>query len=126
MKNKKYSLIIVESPSKADKIQDFLGDSYIVKASKGHIADLAKGGKWGIGIDINNNFKPKYVMMEDKYELLNELLDLAKDAEIVYLGTDNDREGEGIAWHIQDRLSGIKAPIKRIVFNEIKKAALLK
>ena len=74
------TLIIVESPSKADKIQNYLGKDYVVMASKGHITDLAKGGAHGLGVDVNNNFKPRYVLMDDKVATLDSLLQAAKSA----------------------------------------------
>ncbi len=119
-------LIIVESPTKASKIQEFLGKGYIVAACKGHIADLAKGGKFGLGVDINNNFKPRYVLMEEKLSTLDNLINLGKQCDIIYLGSDPDIEGTAIAWHLQQRLQDLNKPIKRIVFNQISKPALLK
>jgi DNA topoisomerase I len=119
-------LIIVESPSKASKIQSYLGDNYIVLASKGHITDLAKGGKYGLGVDIDNNFKPRYVLMPDKAQILDQLLLECKNVDQVLIASDPDREGEAIAWHLADRLDGIDKPIKRMVFNEIKKDKLIK
>lgn len=119
-------LVIVESPSKAKKIQDYLGKDYIVKASKGHIADLAKGGSHGLGVDIDNGFKPKYILMEDKVATLNELMQDAKKCDQIFVASDPDREGEAIAWHLSERLKDIGKPIKRMVFNEIKKDKLLK
>lgn len=120
------TLIIVESPSKAHKIQDYLGQDYIVMASYGHITDLAKGGKHGIGVDIDNNFKPHYVLQDDKIKVLDDLLNAAKKADLVLLFGDNDREGTAISYQIKQRLDGIKAPMKRGVFNEITKKAILK
>ena len=72
------TLVIVESPSKASKIQGYLGKDFVVMASKGHITDLAKGGKYGLGVDIENNFKPRYVLMDDKLDVLDNLLAAAK------------------------------------------------
>lgn len=120
------TLVIVESPAKANKIQEYLGDKYIVKASRGHIADLAKGGKFGIGVDVDNNFKPRYVINDDKMELINELMTDAKNCEEILLSTDPDREGENIAWHLKTRLEDVGTPIKRMKFSEIKKSVLLK
>lgn len=120
------TLIIVESPSKAQKIQEYLGKKYVVMASKGHIADLAKGGKHGIGIDIENKFKPRYVLMDDKVDLLDSLLSAAKECDSILVASDPDREGEAIAWHLAKRLEDVGKPIKRMVFNEIKKDKLLK
>jgi DNA topoisomerase-1 len=120
------TLVIVESPSKASKIQEYLGKNYVVLASKGHITDLAKGGKHGLGVDVDNNFKPRYVLMEDKVETLDALIAAAKKADQILIASDPDREGEAIAWHLAQRLSDVGKPIKRMVFNEIKKAKLLK
>lgn len=119
-------LIVVESPAKADKIQGYLGKDYVVLASKGHIADLGKGGYMGLGIDIENDFRPRYVLMDDKIDILDKILDAAKKCDQILIATDPDREGEAIAWHIRERLDGIDKPIKRIVFHEVKKAALIK
>lgn len=120
------SLIIVESPTKAHKIQGFLDDSYIVMASKGHIADLAKGGKFGIGVDIDDNFKPRYVILDDKLETVNKLLETAKKCDKIYLAGDPDREGTAICWHISERLKDLEKPMKRIKISEIKKPLVLK
>jgi DNA topoisomerase-1 len=118
------TLVIVESPAKAQKIQEYLGDKYIVAASKGHIADLAKGGRFGLGIDIEKDFKPHYVLMEDKLSVLDNLLSLTKECDAILVAADKDREGEAIAWHLAQRLADTNKPIKRMVFNEIKKAKL--
>ena len=120
------TLVIVESPSKATKIQEYLGKNYVVLASKGHITDLAKGGKFGIGVDVDNNFKPHYMLMEDKIETLDALLAAAKKCDQIFVASDPDREGEAIAWHLAQRLADTGKPIKRMVFNEIKKAKLQK
>lgn len=120
------TLVIVESPSKADKIQNYLGKDYIVMASKGHITDLAKGGPHGLGVDVNNNFKPKYVLMEDKIDTLDALLKACQKVDKILVASDPDREGEAIAWHLASRLEDVGKPIKRMVFNEIKKDKLLK
>lgn len=125
MKNDK-TLIIVESPAKAQKIQEYLGDNFIVVASKGHITELAKGGRYGLGVDIQNNFKPHYVLMADKVEVLNNLMALSKKCDNIIMASDADREGESIAWHLSQRLEDMGKPIKRMVFNEIKKSALQK
>lgn len=120
------TLVIVESPSKASKIQGYLGKDFVVMASKGHITDLAKGGKYGLGVDIENNFKPRYVLMDDKLDVLDNLLAAAKKVDQIFVASDPDREGEAIAWHLANRLEDIGKPIKRMVFNEIKKDKLLK
>jgi len=120
------TLIIVESPAKSHKIQEYLGDDYIVMASYGHIADLAKGKKHGIGIDIENNFKPRYVLMDDKINVLDNLMKAAQVCDSIMLFSDPDREGEAISWHLAKRLEDMGKPIRRGVFNEIKKSKILK
>lgn len=120
------TLVIVESPSKASKIQDYLGKDYVVMASKGHITDLAKGGKHGLGVDIDNDFRPRYVLMDDKVDILDNLIAAAKKVDQIFVASDPDREGEAIAWHLATRLDGVGKPIKRMVFNEIKKDVLKK
>ena len=120
------TLVIVESPAKAHHIQDYLGKNYIVKASKGHITDLAKGGKHGLGVDVENNFKPRYVLMDDKLDVMDDLLAAAKLVDQIFVASDPDREGEAIAWHLADRLADVGKPIKRIVFNVISKSMVLK
>src|SRR5574338_417674 len=120
------TLVIVESPAKAEKIQGYLGKDYIVLASKGHITDLAKGGRFGLGVDIDNDFRPRYVLQEDKIETLDMLLKAAKKCDNILIASDPDREGEAIAWHLQERLKDTGLPIKRVVFNEIKKAKIQK
>jgi DNA topoisomerase-1 len=120
------TLVIVESPAKAHHIQEYLGANYIVKASKGHITELAKGGKHGLGVDIENGFKPHYVLMNDKLDVMDELLAAAKKVDNILVASDPDREGEAIAWHLADRLADTGKPIKRIVFNEIKKTIVQK
>jgi DNA topoisomerase I len=118
------TLVIVESPAKAEKIQTYLGKDFRVLASKGHITDLAKGGKFGLGVDVEDNFKPRYVLMEDKIDTLDALLAAAKKVDQIFVASDPDREGEAIAWHLAQRLADTGKPIKRMVFNEIKKAKL--
>lgn len=120
------TLVIVESPAKGDSIQKYLGKDYVVVASKGHIADLAKGGKYGIGVDIANNFKPHYVISEDRIDTLNNIMRAAKTCDQIFIASDPDREGEAIAWHLSKRLEDFGKPIKRMVFNELKKDKILK
>lgn len=120
------TLVIVESPAKAHKIQEYLGKEYVVMASKGHITDLAKGGKHGLGVDIEKDFKPHYVLIDDKVDVLNELMGAAAKVDQIFVASDPDREGEAIAWHLAQRLAEMDKPIKRMVFNKIKKDALLK
>ena len=120
MASKDYHLIIVESPSKAKTLEKFLGDKYLVEASVGHIRDLPKSD---LGIDPDKNFKTKYVETISKANLKNLKSSLNKASEL-YLATDPDREGEAIAWHLVELLKP-KVPIKRLVFHEITKSAIL-
>ncbi len=118
------NLVIVESPTKAKTLQKFLGDKYRIEASMGHIRDLPKSE---LGVDVNHEFKPLYVIPRDKRKRVNELKSLASQAETLYLATDPDREGEAIAWHISELLSGGKIKsenIKRVVFHEITEEAI--
>ncbi len=117
------NLVIVESPAKAKTIEKFLGKDFQVKSSNGHIRDLAKKD---FGIDIENNFKPVYVINPEKKKIVSELKKLAKQSKMVWLASDEDREGEAIAWHLFDTLSLKEANTKRIVFHEITKDAILK
>jgi DNA topoisomerase I len=117
------NLVIVESPAKAKTIEKFLGKDFHVKSSFGHVRDLSKTQ---LGIDIENNFTPKYEISPDKKKVVAELKKLANDAEMVWLATDEDREGEAISWHLADTLNLDIAKTKRIVFHEITKSAILK
>lgn len=116
------NLVVVESPAKAKTIEKFLGPDYQVMSSFGHIRDLAEKG---IGIDFDNNYKPLYVVSTDKKKVVSELKKAAKAAETVWLASDEDREGEAIAWHLFDELKLDKKNTKRIVFHEITKDAIL-
>ena len=116
------NLVIVESPAKAKTIEGYLGKDFLVKSSIGHIRDLPKKG--GMAIDIKNGFKPKYIISEDKKKVVSELKAAAKKAEVVWLATDEDREGEAIAWHLTEALGLDKSTTKRIVFHEITKKAI--
>lgn len=116
------NLVIVESPAKAKTIERFLGDSYTVKSSFGHIRDLEKKN---LGIDIEHNFEPQYEISADKKTLVAELKALAKKAKTVWLASDEDREGEAIAWHLFEALKLKPENTKRIVFHEITKDAIL-
>lgn len=116
------NLIIVESPGKVDKIRHFLGDDFVVKASKGHIRDLDEKK---LGIDIEHGFRPEYVIPDDKKKVVAELKSLASKADTIWLASDEDREGEAIAWHLFDVLGLSRSNTKRIVFNEITKDAIL-
>lgn len=117
------NLVIVESPAKAKTIEGYLGKDFIVKSSFGHVRDLSKKG---LAIDIENNFSPNYEVSADKKQLVTELKKLAKDAETVWLATDEDREGEAISWHLYEALGLKNKETKRITFNEITKPAILK
>ena len=112
-------LVIVESPTKCETIKRYLGEDYVVKASYGHIRDLATRGKGGLGIDIENNFAPAYIINKDKKKVVYELQNLAKTADEVILATDPDREGEAIAWHLAQVLDLDVATNKRLEFHEI-------
>lgn len=118
------TLVVVESPSKAKTIQKYLGDDYLVLASYGHIADLAKGGSHGLGVDIDRKFKPKYVMLEDKVKVVQSLIEAAEEVDRVLLFSDADLEGESIAWHIKQRLALLNKPIARITTGEITKKGI--
>lgn len=118
-------LVIVESPSKSKTIEKYLGNEYKVVSSLGHIRDLSTSGKYGFGIDIENNFKPNYEIIKGKKKLVNELKKDVKESDFVYLATDPDREGEAISWHLFDTLKLSENKYKRIVFNEITKNVIL-
>ena len=118
-------LVIVESPSKSKTIEKYLGKDYEVLSSKGHIRDLSTKGKYGLGVDIENDFKPDYVTIKGKSKLINDLKKEVKKADFVYLATDPDREGEAISWHLFDTLKLKDENYQRIVFNEITKDAVV-
>ena len=135
MAAKKKALVIVESPAKAKKIQGFLGDKYVVRASVGHVRDLpAKAAEipaalkkeaWAkLGVNVDNDFDPLYVVPPEKKKTVKELKDLLKDAEELIVATDEDREGESIGWHLIQLLSPT-VPVKRMVFSEITSDAIL-
>lgn len=117
------NLVIVESPAKAKTIEKFLGKEFQVESSYGHIADLPSKE---IGVDVENNFKPKYEVSPDKKALVKKLKDLSKNAETVWLASDEDREGEAISWHLAEELKLDPNKTKRIVFHEITKSAIQK
>ena len=117
------NLVIVESPAKAKTIENYLGSDYVVKSSFGQIRDLPSKG---INIEIENNFKPLYKVSQDKQKIVKELKTLAKKADVVWLATDEDREGEAISWHLKEALSLADDKTRRITFNEITKKAILK
>ncbi|MEN8116823.1 MAG: type I DNA topoisomerase [Bacteroidota bacterium] len=117
------NLVIVESPAKAKTIEKFLGKGFVVTSSMGHIRDLEKKD---FGIDIENNYQPKYIVSPDKKKIVSDLKKLAKDAQIIWLASDEDREGEAIAWHLTEVLKLNPESTKRIVFHEITKEAITK
>src|ERR1700744_3505592 len=117
------NLLIVESPAKAKTIEKILGSDFEVKSCYGHIRDLEKED---MGIDIQNGYKPKYIVSEDKQKVVKELKSLAKKADDVWLATDEDREGEAISWHLCEVLGLNPVTTKRIVFHEITKPAIQK
>ncbi|WP_099710977.1 type I DNA topoisomerase [Flavobacterium sp. 9] len=117
------NLVIVESPAKAKTIEKFLGSDFQVESSYGHIADLPSKE---IGVDVENGFKPKYEVSPDKKALVSKLKTLSKNAEMVWLASDEDREGEAISWHLAEELKLDTKKTKRIVFHEITKSAILK
>ncbi|MDX1279030.1 type I DNA topoisomerase [Oceanihabitans sediminis] len=117
------NLVIVESPAKAKTIEKFLGKDFKVESSFGHIADLPSKE---LGVDVEGDFDPKYEVSKDKKAVVKKLKDLAKKAEMIWLASDEDREGEAIAWHLAETLKLDKEKTKRIVFHEITKAAIQK
>jgi len=116
------TLVIVESPAKASTIKRYLGRGFEVKASVGHIKDLPKAS---IGIDIEHDFQPEYVVIDSKKKVISEIRAAAKKAARVLLAPDPDREGEAIAWHIADEVRPCNDNIQRVLFNEITKRAVL-
>lgn len=119
------NLVIVESPAKAKTIENYLGQDYTVLSSVGHIRDLATTGPGGLGVDVEDHFKPNYKNVTGKSKVIKELKQAAKNADAVYLATDLDREGEAISWHLADVL-GLDVNLeRRVVFNEITKDAIL-
>jgi DNA topoisomerase I len=116
------NLVIVESPAKAKTIEGYLGKDFKVASSMGHVRDLPKGGD---AIDIENGFEPTYEVSADKKDVIDKLRKLADDAEMVYLASDEDREGEAISWHLKEVLDLTDAKTRRIVFTEITKKAIL-
>jgi len=116
------ALVIVESPAKAKTIGKYLGSNYIVKASVGHVVDLPKSK---IGVDVENNFEPEYMVMDGKKKVVADLRRAARDVDIVYLASDPDREGEAIAWHIANEISDLNTNVKRVLINEITKKGVM-
>ena len=119
------NLVIVESPSKSKTIEKYLGKDYHVVSSKGHIRDLSTRGKFGLGVDVDNDFKPDYTFITGKKRIVNELNKEVEKVDNVFLATDPDREGEAISWHLKECLDLENKNYKRIVFNEITKNAIL-
>lgn len=117
------NLVIVESPSKSKTIEKYLGKDYKVTSSKGHIRDLATSGKYGLGVDLEDNFKPNYKVISGKGKLVTELKKEVKNSDYVILATDPDREGEAISWHLLDTLK-LGDNYGRVVFNEITENAI--
>src|SRR3954451_25366770 len=131
-----HKLVIVESPAKARTIGGYLGQGYVVESSIGHIRDLPKSAAetpakikdkpWGrVAVDVDNGFEPYYVVPRDKKAHISKLKTLLKDADELFLATDEDREGEAIAWHLLDELKPKGIPVHRMVFHEITKPAIL-
>ena len=129
------SLVIVESPAKARTIGKFLGEGYVIEASIGHIRDLPHGAKempeelkredWAyLGVNVNKDFDPVYIVPQEKLQQVRKLKAALKDAKDLYLATDEDREGEAISWHLCEVLNP-KVPVHRLVFHEITKEAIL-
>ena len=127
-------LVIVESPAKAKTISGYLGPGYVVEASFGHVRDLPrnaadvpakyKGEPWArLGVDVDNGFHALYVVSADRRQQISKLVKLAKEVDEIFLATDEDREGEAIAWHLVETLKP-KVPVKRMVFHEITKPAI--
>lgn len=119
------NLIIVESPAKCKTIEKYLGSDYKVVSSKGHIRDLATTGKFGLGVDVENDFKPNYVIIKGKTKDVNNMKKEVNSADTIYLATDPDREGETISWHIYDEIKIPDEKYKRVVFNEITKDVVI-
>ncbi|MBV1924311.1 MAG: DNA topoisomerase I, partial [Flavobacteriaceae bacterium] len=117
------NLVIVESPAKAKTIEKFLGKDFKVTSSFGHISDLPSKE---LGVDVDGDFTPKYIVPSDKKSLVKDLKALSNKAEMVWLASDEDREGEAIAWHLAENLDLKEENTKRIVFHEITKTAILK
>ena len=121
----KEKLVIVESPSKSKTIEKYLGSDYKVVSSKGHIRDLATSGKFGLGVDVENNFEANYIPLSNKKNVIKELKKDVKDASHIYLATDPDREGEAISWHLLKELKIKDENYSRVLFHEITKDKIL-
>ena len=117
------SLVVVESPAKAKTINKILGSGFLAKSCMGHVRDLPPKE---LGVDVENDFKPKYVTIRGKGKILTELKKAAQTADTIYLATDPDREGEAIAWHVANAIVPKDGIVKRILFNEITPKAVRK
>ena len=118
-------LVIVESPSKSKTIEKYLGKGYKVVSSKGHIRDLATTGKYGLGVDVDNNFEANYILIPNKKKVVTDLKKDVKEADKIYLATDPDREGEAISWHLKETLGIKDKDYERVLFHEITKDKVL-
>src|SRR5436190_16337062 len=116
------ALVIVETPAKAKTINKYLGKDYKVVASMGHVRDLPKSK---LGVDVDGEFAPEYVVIPSRTKVIKELKDAAKGVEEIFIATDPDREGEAIGWHLAEELGGKKKKVQRLMFNEITKKAIL-
>src|SRR5512145_1374246 len=116
------ALVIVESPAKAKTINKYLGRDFKVVASMGHVRDLPKSK---LGVKVEHGFEPEYVVLPDRQKVIKELKELSKDAEHIYVATDPDREGEAIGWHLAEELGSARKKVRRLMFNEITKKAIL-
>src|SRR5579859_3083139 len=121
MADRKITLVVVESPAKAKTIGKYLGRGYTVKATVGHIRDLPERE---LGVDVDAKFKAKFVTVKGKQKAITELKAAAKEAEEILIATDPDREGEAIAWHVQDQVGKGNGNVKRVLFHEITKDAI--
>src|SRR5690242_4453011 len=121
MADAKNTLVVVESPAKAKTIGKYLGRGYTVKATVGHIRDLPERE---LGVDVDAKFKPKFVTVKGKQKAITELKAAAKDADEILIATDPDREGEAIAWHVNDQIGKNNKNVKRVLFHEITKDAI--
>ena len=119
------NLVIVESPSKSRTLEKYLGKDYKVVASMGHIRDLATTGKLGLGVDLENDFKPNYIAVDGKKKVISDLKKEVKNSDKIILATDPDREGEAISWHLKDELGITEDNYERVLFNEITKDKVL-
>ena len=120
------NLVIVESPAKAKTISKYLGKDYLVRASYGHIMDLSQSGKYNLGVNIDNNFTPKYRLIAEKKDKLKVIIESTRGIERILIAADPDREGEAIAWHLADALESTGIPIYRVMFHEITASSIKK